>query len=371
MAMNHTHSILDEDRYTAQSRGQSGARASSSRTWPLLRIQRLLAPATYPLWAACELSARALGRRELSPRENTQRAYEQLFDVLCGQTGIWPDYTEGYYPRGDEPYEEAKIGQFDQILDKLGCVAGTRLLDLGCGNGRLLLRARERGCEVTGITVSREQARRCREQGLEVILCSFDEVRERLPKAGFDAVVLNGSAEHFVNEQDMIDGRDELIRRDLFASLAYLLGPGGRIFATCIHLRHPTDFSEVAKHPLRHSIGSYYFYCSSLVRIFSGAYPTLGTYERLAAEAGLRTIFVRDATRDYYLTSKHWSRRLQALAHERPAFMLRYAAAAFHEDPRYFLQMMLFWLYDPWTWQFRGGEHSPMIHLWHVFERPA
>lgn len=369
--MQDTSTATSEPPFFCSSEPSSSARAPSARTWPLLRIQRVLAPLTYPLWAACELSARVLGRRSLGPRENTQRAYEQLFDVLCGQTGIWPDYTEGYYPRGDEAYEDAKIGQFDQILDRLGCVAGTRVLDLGCGNGRLLLHARARGCEVTGVTVSREQARRCREQGLDVISCSFDELHEQLPEAGFDAVVLNGSAEHFVNEQDMVAGRDERIRRELFASLARLLAPGGRVFTTCIHFRHATDFSEVVKHPLRHRIGSYYFYCANLVRIFSGAYPTLGTYERLAARAGLRTTFVRDATRDYYLTSRHWSKRLQALARERPAFMLRYLARSFHRDPRYFLDMLLFFFYDPWTWQFRGAERSPMVHLWHVFERPA
>ena len=339
------------------------------RRWPLLPVQRVFEAAAHPLWAASELSARLLGKKDPTPRENTRRCYEQFFDPLCAETGVWPDYTEGYYPTGDEEYEEAKLGQFDYILDKLGAGEGTRVLDLGCGNGKLLERARERGCVGTGITISRVQAQECQRQGLDVRVCSFDEAQDQFKPGEFDVVILNGPTEHFVSELDALDGKDEAIRAGLFDLLKHVVKPGGRVFITCIHFRVDTDIREVIKHPLQHRVGSYYFYCSNLVRIYSGWYVPLGSYERLAEEAGFSTIHCKDATRDYYLTSRHWSVRLQKFVKNSPGFMARFMAGHFAADPRYFLNILLFWMYDPWTWQFRGGDNSPMVHLWMMLQR--
>ena len=341
----------------------------SRRRWPLLKAQRAFEVAAYPLWGACEAAARLLGRDEPTPRENTRRCYEQFFDPLCAKTGVWPDYTEGHYPRGDEDYHEAKLLQFDYILDKVGAGPGTRVLDMGCGNGKLLERARDRGCDATGITISRVQAETCQRAGLDVRVCSFDEASTEFAPGEFDVVILNGPTEHFVSELDALDGRDEAVRRGLFDLLARIVKPGGRVFITCIHFRLDTDIREVLKHPLRHRVGSYYFYCSNLVKIYSGWYVPLGSYEQLASDAGFRTTHRRDATRDYYVTSKNWSKRLQAFVRDNPRFMARFMAGHFRRDPRYFLNIVLFWMYDPWTWQFRGGDDSPMVHLWLMFER--
>jgi len=298
----------------------------------LLPLQRRLVPFARPLSAVCELSARVLRRRRLSPAENTQRAYEQLFDVVCAQTGIWTDYTEGHYPTRNETYEEAQEAQTNAILDALACAPGARLLDVGCGNGSLLRRAQERGIEAVGITVSRVQEQRCRSKGLDVRLCRVEDLLETFADTPFDAIVMNGSTEHFVSELDVLEGRADDIRRSLFRSLAGVLNPKGRVFTTCIHFRHETPIEEVIKHPLEHPVGSYFFHCSTLVQIFSGYYPTTGTYEAFAKEAGMKTVQVRDATEDYYLTSRQWGTRVK------------------------------------WTWQFRGGDESPMVHLWHLFE---
>ena len=94
----------------------------------------------------CSLAAVLLRRRKLNARENTQRCYEQFFDPLCADTNVWPDYTEGHYPMGNESYDQAKLNQFDYIFDKIQVKPGTKIMDIGCGNGNLLLRARERRC---------------------------------------------------------------------------------------------------------------------------------------------------------------------------------------------------------------------------------
>jgi cyclopropane fatty-acyl-phospholipid synthase-like methyltransferase len=337
----------------------------------LLPMQRFMWPLCFPLALFCEAAAILLRRRPpATPRKNTQRCYETLFDPLCGDTGVWPDYTEGYFARGDETYHEAKLAQFDLILDQTECGPGVRVLDLGCGNGALLARAESRGCEGTGITISSTQVEACQAQGLDVFQCSFDELTGQVPADSFDVIILNGPTEHFVSEVDAAKGREEAIRAQLFNVIDYLLTPGGRVFITCIHFRHPTDPEVVMEHPLRHRPGSYYFYCSNLVGIYSGWYPPPNMYRQIAGDLNYSLDYERDATHDYYVTSKHWSRRLQGYLKKNPGFAVRFLWRFFIQDPRYFFQAFLFWYYDPWTWQFRGEHSSPMRHLWLMFRSP-
>lgn len=336
----------------------------------LLPRQRRMAALNLPLGVLCHAAARVLRTPKLKPRANTKRCYETLFDPLCGATGVWPDYTEGYFATGDETYDEAKLAQFDYILDQCGVGEGTRMLDLGCGNGKLLERARARGADVSGITISSSQVTTCRAEGLDVRLCSFQEAGEEFGAGTFDVVVLNGPTEHFVSELDAAEGRDHAIREELFGIVKHLLKPGGRVFITCIHFRHETDPGATLRHPLRHPAGSYYFYCSNLIRIYSGWYLPEGTYQGIAKDLGFTVEHERDATEDYYRTSQLWSDRLQAYIKANPGFTRRYLQDFFLKDPRYFFQAYLFWFYDPWTWQFRGGEDSPMSHWWLMFRAP-
>ena len=44
-------------------------------------------------------------------------------------------------------------------------------------------------------------------------------------------------------------------------------------------------------------------------------------------------------------------------------------AGLFAHDPRYAFQALLMYYYGSWTWQFRGGVRSPMVHMWRLFER--
>lgn len=323
----------------------------------------------YPLWVFCELVAILMGKKKLTPRENTKRCYEDFFDPLCAHTGVWPDYTEGYYENGDENYDEAKLKQFNYILDKTGAKAGLRLLDIGCGNGKLAQRAMQRGCHVTGITVSTEQAKACQEAGVDVRLMDFEQADKEFKDEKFDIIILNGPTEHFVTEEMEYNGESDAMRSKMFNLWHSLLNPGGKLFITCIHFRSPSNIKEVIKHPIKHKIGSYFFQCSVLVRIYSGWYPDIGTYESIAEQLNFKLILDREATQDYFITSVNWSKRLKTFVKENPIYIKRFLKDLFFKDPRYFFMTYLFWIYDPWTWQFAGNEQSPMIHKWLMFEK--
>jgi cyclopropane-fatty-acyl-phospholipid synthase len=97
---------------------------------------------------------------------------------------------------GTDDLAEAQRRKLDLICRKLGLQPGMRLLDIGCGWGGLAKHAaRHHGCEVVGITISREQrnyaAEACRGLPVEIRLQDYRDLAER-----FDRIVSVGMLEH-------------------------------------------------------------------------------------------------------------------------------------------------------------------------------
>jgi methionine biosynthesis protein MetW len=69
---------------------------------------------------------------------------------------------------------------------------GSRVLDLGCGDGSLMAHLRdERGCEVRGIELAAEEIAAALGQGLSVVQADLDAGLAGYPDATFDVVVLS------------------------------------------------------------------------------------------------------------------------------------------------------------------------------------
>jgi SAM-dependent methyltransferase len=67
-----------------------------------------------------------------------------------------------------------------------------RVLDVGCGGGRVCLHLQERGQEAVGIDISPGAVEVCRRRGVrDVRLCSIDDVDESLGR--FDTIVMLGN----------------------------------------------------------------------------------------------------------------------------------------------------------------------------------
>jgi cyclopropane-fatty-acyl-phospholipid synthase len=90
-------------------------------------------------------------------RRNVQAHYDldpQLFELFLDPLMV---YSSGSFDATDD-LEAAQLRKLDAILDLAHVGAGTRLLDIGSGFGALAMRAaRERGANVTGITLSEKQ----------------------------------------------------------------------------------------------------------------------------------------------------------------------------------------------------------------------
>jgi SAM-dependent methyltransferase len=112
-----------------------------------------------------------------------------------------------------------------------------RVLDVGCGAGRLCLHLQERGLEVVGIDNSPGAVEGCRRRGVrDVRLCRIDEIDERL--GSFDTLVMLG------NNFGLLGG--ERAARRALRRLHAVTRSGGRLIGQSFDPHSLTDPSQVA-----------------------------------------------------------------------------------------------------------------------------
>jgi len=149
---------------------------------------------------------------------------------------IEPDWHEGWF-EGDwldllalRFPEERTVQAVEAIAGRLGLEPGSRLLDVGCGHGRIALPLAGRGIRVTGVDTSTRSLALARDaaaaEGLEVELRELD-MRELDYDVEFDgAVNVFSSFGYFDDETD---------DRRVLAGIARALKPGGALLLDVVH----------------------------------------------------------------------------------------------------------------------------------------
>jgi len=135
--------------------------------------------------------------------------------------------------------------------------AGARVVDIGCGTGRLVLRLAERGCEVTGVDLSsamlRETAKRLDRHGRAATLVQADMCRlDTLADGSFDAAICMFSTLGIL--------KGKRLRRAALGEWRRVLVPGGTLVVHAHNLWHN----------LRYRDGRRYLLWSFLRSLFPG-----------------------------------------------------------------------------------------------------
>lgn len=292
----------------------------------------------------------------VQPWETVVTCYSAV-DRFFPACGLF-DLTEGIYHGNPElPFEQAQANQHDYLLDQVQCGEDSRLLDIGCGYGTLLQRARSRGVVGVGITVNPEQVCYCRRKGLDVHLLDYRAI-PREWDGTFDGLIANGSMEHFVQPDDVATGRADDVYRHLFATVHRLIDPASsirRFTTTTIHiLRKPSVLPVSLNSPFTLRRGSDDFHWAVLEQGWGGYYPELGQLFRCAKDY-FDLVDEVDGTEDYRLTSEEWLRQLRrALQSPRVIKIGLSSLPIFFRAPRQFLTLLLGFLSSQsWNWQFR------------------
>lgn len=94
---------------------------------------------------------------------------------------------------------------------------GTRVLDVGCGDGALMAALQDRGCDARGMEVDPALVERCVARGLSVIQGDADRDLADYPDKAFDYAVLSQTLQTAARPDRMLD---ELLRvgRQAFVS---------------------------------------------------------------------------------------------------------------------------------------------------------
>jgi cyclopropane-fatty-acyl-phospholipid synthase len=109
--------------------------------------------------------------------------------------GLWLDetmtYSSAIFETGQESLEKAQTAKYASMVDQMGAQPGDHVLEIGCGWGGFAeYAAKERGLNVTALTISREQ---------------YDYAQDRINRAGLSDKV-EFKLQDYRDEQGTYDG---------------------------------------------------------------------------------------------------------------------------------------------------------------------
>ena len=194
-------------------------------------------------------------------------------------------YSCGYFKNEHDTLETAQNNKIKHIIKKLNIQPNQKVLDIGCGWGSLAIDiAKSTSCEVTGITLSKNQFNYCIKKAKELNLenqVTFKLIDYRQLDQKFDRIVSVGMFEHV--------GRK--FYKNFFKKIEKLLNEDGiSIVHTIGSVKPPRD-----PHPW---ITKY---------IFPGGYtPSLSEVATPIEKAGLVVSDIEVLKLHYSHTLRHW-----------------------------------------------------------------
>ena len=278
-------------------------------------------------------------------------------------------YTEGNHNcNAHLTLKDAIEPKFEWMANNCLADENSTILEIGCGNGEFLkyLKYTVKCKKVVGLTLSPDQHKYLIEKGYDCILSSVWNIPESL-YGKFDAVVLNGSTEHFLNTTENAYP-DQHKYNLLFEIIKKCLNPNSnkkRVVITCIHLHRKLAPFE-------------YFQAYLLDRTYGGNYPIdIDNYVHNGRKNGLHLIHKENRTIDYYIWSrKIWYNVFVGLREPMTFLKTILDIPVFALNDPYYLQKILHIIFQTWPAQFDvpyypwpiAYDDTPMTyHQWLVF----
>ena len=138
-------------------------------------------------------------------RKNVEHHYdvggekgEKLYDIFLDRDHRL--YSCAYWKDDTKTLEEAQKNKIDHIIKKLDIKQGQKILEVGCGWGGMAFEiAKQKGCEVLGISLSKNQINYCKKKAKELGLdnqVNFELSDYREIHGQYDRIYSVGMFEH-------------------------------------------------------------------------------------------------------------------------------------------------------------------------------
>jgi SAM-dependent methyltransferase len=294
-----------------------------------------------------------------SPRIEPSKSVKLCYTLMhAAETAGIRDLADGEYEPSDRCLEDGIDRQVNYLLDQVGCTRpGFRLLEIGCGYGRLLRRAKERGALAVGVNISAEQVKYCNDQGLQVYCCTYRDLLESSEWYGqFDGVIANGSLEHWVQPEDVQAGKMNEIYNESFAIAHKVIDPDvqdTRYVTTALHVKNVLNPEDLLTPWYRLPLGSDRRHFSLLHRWFSGYYPVFGQLEECAKPYFSLETEV-DGTLGYKIASEYRMARMRRGLYTNPKLVWGIVKALVRHPYTTATLLECYFIEQAWDWQFRG-----------------
>ena len=158
-------------------------------------------------------------------RKNVEHHYdiggekgEKLYDIFLDRDHRL--YSCAYWKEDTKTLEDAQQNKIDHIVKKLDIKKGQKILEVGCGWGGMAFEiAKQKGCEVTGISLSKNQINYCKKKAKELGLdnqVNFELADYREIKGEYDRIFSVGMFEHVGKKfyKSFFESINQLLKND-------------------------------------------------------------------------------------------------------------------------------------------------------------
>ena len=158
-------------------------------------------------------------------RKNVEHHYdiggekgEKLYDIFLDRDHRL--YSCAYWKDDTKTLEDAQKNKINHIVKKLDIKQSQRILEVGCGWGGMVFEiAKQKGCEVTGISLSKNQIDYCKKKAKELNLdnqVNFELADYREIDGQYDRIYSIGMFEHVGKKfyKAFFESMDKLLKDD-------------------------------------------------------------------------------------------------------------------------------------------------------------
>ena len=158
-------------------------------------------------------------------RKNVEHHYdiggekgEKLYDIFLDRDHRL--YSCAYWKDDTKTLEDAQKNKINHIVKKLDIKQSQRILEVGCGWGGMVFEiAKQKGCEVTGISLSKNQINYCKNKAKELGLdnqVNFELADYREIDGQYDRIYSIGMFEHVGKKfyKAFFESMDKLLKDD-------------------------------------------------------------------------------------------------------------------------------------------------------------